>query len=77
MRQHRTFLARRACERSVRRLGPGVPFPACSHRADLLATGGRHASSANLATPAQQIAVAQDVLASQDISAWPVCGARG
>ena len=39
--------------------------------------GGRYASSANLATPAQQIAVAQNVLASQGIGAWPVCGARG
>ena len=38
--------------------------------------GGRYASSANLATPAQQIAVAQNVLASQGIGAWPVCGAR-
>jgi len=39
--------------------------------------GGRYASSANLATAAQQIAVAQNVLASQGIGAWPVCGARG
>jgi hypothetical protein len=39
--------------------------------------GGRYASSANLATPAQQIAVAQRVLAGQGIGAWPVCGARG
>jgi LysM repeat protein len=39
--------------------------------------GGRYASSANLATPAQQIAVAQNVLASQGIGAWPVCGTRG
>jgi LysM repeat protein len=39
--------------------------------------GGRYASSANLATPAQQIAVAQNVLATQGIGAWPVCGARG
>ncbi len=39
--------------------------------------GGRYASSANLATPAQQIAVAQGVLAGQGIGAWPVCGARG
>jgi LysM repeat protein len=39
--------------------------------------GGRYASSANLATSAQQIAVAQNVLASQGIGAWPVCGARG
>jgi hypothetical protein len=27
--------------------------------------------------PAQQIAVAQRVLASQGIGAWPVCGASG
>jgi LysM repeat protein len=39
--------------------------------------GGQYASSANLATAAQQIAVAQNVLASQGIGAWPVCGARG
>jgi hypothetical protein len=39
--------------------------------------GGRYAPSANLATPAQQIAVAQRVLAGQGIGAWPVCGARG
>jgi hypothetical protein len=39
--------------------------------------GGRYASSANLATPAQQIAVAQRVLAGQGIGAWPTCGARG
>ena len=39
--------------------------------------GGRYASSANLATAAQQIAVAQRVLAGQGIGAWPVCGARG
>ena len=35
--------------------------------------GGRYASSANLATPAQQIAVAGQVLAGQGIGAWPVC----
>ena len=39
--------------------------------------GGRYAASANLAIPAQQIAVAQQVLAGQGIGAWPVCGARG
>ena len=39
--------------------------------------GGRYAPSANLATPAQQIAVAQRVLAGQGIGAWPVCGAGG
>ena len=39
--------------------------------------GGQYASSANLASPSQQIAVAQNVLASQGIGAWPVCGANG
>jgi len=39
--------------------------------------GGQYAASANLATPAQQIAVAERVLASQGIGAWPVCGANG
>ena len=39
--------------------------------------GGQYASSANQATAAQQIAVAQRVLAGQGIGAWPVCGARG
>ena len=39
--------------------------------------GGQYASSANLASPAQQIAVAQRVVAGQGIGAWPVCGARG
>ena len=39
--------------------------------------GGQYASSADLATPAQQIAVAERVLASQGIGAWPVCGANG
>jgi LysM repeat protein len=37
--------------------------------------GGQYASSANQATAAQQIAVAQRVLAGQGIGAWPVCGA--
>jgi LysM repeat protein len=39
--------------------------------------GGQYASSANQASPAQQIAVAQRVLAGQGIGAWPVCGAGG
>ncbi len=39
--------------------------------------GGQYAPSASLATPAQQIAVAQRVLAGQGIGAWPVCGANG
>jgi LysM repeat protein len=36
--------------------------------------GGQYAPSANLASPAEQIAVAQRVLAGQGIGAWPVCG---
>jgi hypothetical protein len=39
--------------------------------------GGQYAASANLATPAEQIAVAQRVEAGQGIGAWPVCGSRG
>jgi LysM repeat protein len=39
--------------------------------------GGQYASSANLATMAQQISVAERVLAGQGIGAWPVCGAGG
>jgi LysM repeat protein len=39
--------------------------------------GGQYASSANLASPAEQIAVAERVLAGQGIGAWPVCGANG
>ncbi len=39
--------------------------------------GGRYAPSANQATAAQQIAVAQRVLAGQGIGAWPTCGAGG
>jgi hypothetical protein len=39
--------------------------------------GGQYASSANLATEAQQIAVADRVLTGQGIGAWPVCGAQG
>ena len=39
--------------------------------------GGQYASSANLASEAQQIAVAERVLAGQGIGAWPVCGAGG
>ncbi len=39
--------------------------------------GGQYAPSANLATPAEQISVAQRVLAGQGIGAWPVCGANG
>jgi hypothetical protein len=39
--------------------------------------GGQYAPSANLASPAEQIAVAERVLASQGLGAWPVCGANG
>ncbi|HEY6279338.1 MAG TPA: transglycosylase family protein [Streptosporangiaceae bacterium] len=39
--------------------------------------GGQYAPSANLASPAQQIAVAQRVVAGQGIGAWPVCGTNG
>jgi resuscitation-promoting factor RpfA len=39
--------------------------------------GGQYAAYANLATEAEQIVVAQRVLAGQGIGAWPVCGAYG
>ena len=39
--------------------------------------GGQYASTAAGASRSQQIAVAQRVLASQGIGAWPVCGANG
>lgn len=39
--------------------------------------GGEFASSAHLATREQQIAVAERVLRTQGIGAWPVCGKRG
>ena len=39
--------------------------------------GGQYASSANLASESQQIAVAERVLVGQGIGAWPVCGAGG
>ena len=39
--------------------------------------GGQYASSANLASESQQIAVAERVEAGQGIGAWPVCGAGG
>src|SRR6185437_10335875 len=39
--------------------------------------GGQYAASADQASADQQIAVAQRVLASQGIGAWPVCGANG
>ena len=39
--------------------------------------GGQYAPSANQASAAQQMAVANRVLAGQGIGAWPVCGANG
>jgi hypothetical protein len=39
--------------------------------------GGQYASTAAGASASEQIAVAQRVLASQGIGAWPVCGANG
>ncbi len=36
--------------------------------------GGQFASRADLATPGQQVAVAERVLANQGIGAWPHCG---
>jgi resuscitation-promoting factor RpfA len=36
--------------------------------------GGAYAARADLASPAQQIAVAEQVLAGQGIGAWPTCG---
>jgi LysM repeat protein len=38
--------------------------------------GGQYAQYANDASPAQQIAVAEKVLAGQGPGAWPVCGPR-
>jgi resuscitation-promoting factor RpfA len=38
--------------------------------------GARYASSANLASKAVQIAIAQRVLSAQGPGAWPVCGPR-
>jgi len=38
--------------------------------------GGKYASTANLASRSQQIAVAEKVLRGQGIGAWPVCGKR-
>lgn len=39
--------------------------------------GLEYAPAANLASREEQIAVANNVLASQGIGAWPVCGSRG
>ena len=38
--------------------------------------GGQYAPRADLATPAQQIAVAEAVLDGQGVGAWPTCGKR-
>jgi nucleoid-associated protein YgaU len=38
--------------------------------------GTAYASRADLATPSQQVAVAERVLATQGVGAWPVCGAH-
>jgi nucleoid-associated protein YgaU len=38
--------------------------------------GTAYAPRADLATPAQQVAVAERVLATQGVGAWPVCGAH-
>ena len=38
--------------------------------------GGAYASTANLASKSEQIAIAQKVLASQGPGAWPVCSVR-
>jgi nucleoid-associated protein YgaU len=39
--------------------------------------GGRYASTANNASRSEQITVAEKVLGSQGIGAWPVCGRKG
>ncbi|MFI1993133.1 transglycosylase family protein [Actinoplanes sp. NPDC020271] len=39
--------------------------------------GGRYASTANGASKSEQIAVAERVLRTQGIGAWPTCGRRG
>jgi LysM repeat protein len=51
----------------------GVQFSARTWRAY---GGTSYASRANLATKAEQIAIARRVLAGQGPSAWPVCGHR-
>jgi hypothetical protein len=38
--------------------------------------GTQYASRADLATPGEQIAVAEQVLGGQGVGAWPVCGAH-
>jgi nucleoid-associated protein YgaU len=49
----------------------GLQFSASTWRAY---GGTAYAPQANQATPAQQIAVAEKVLAGQGIGAWPTCG---
>lgn len=39
--------------------------------------GGAYAPTANLASPAEQIEIAEKVLAAQGPNAWPVCSHRG
>jgi resuscitation-promoting factor RpfA len=39
--------------------------------------GGKYAPTANKATKAEQIRIAEKVLKGQGIGAWPVCGKRG
>ncbi|QES45244.1 hypothetical protein DEJ49_33435 [Streptomyces venezuelae] len=51
----------------------GLQFSASTWRAY---GGGRYAARADLATKAQQIQIAEKVLASQGPGAWPVCGRR-
>jgi resuscitation-promoting factor RpfA len=51
----------------------GVQFSARTWKAY---GGGSYASRANLATKAEQIAIARRVLAGQGAGAWPVCGRR-
>ena len=51
----------------------GLQFSASSW---LGAGGGKYAPRADLATKDQQIAVAENLLASQGPGAWPVCGPR-
>lgn len=52
----------------------GLQFTASTWRAF---GGTQYAPRADLATREQQIAIAERVLASQGIGAWPVCGRRG
>src|SRR3954471_25068812 len=39
--------------------------------------GGRYAGTANNASRSEQITIAEKVLGSQGIGAWPVCGRKG